>query len=325
MLWGNSPQISSKLTVNYNWFPSNKIIVTGATGWVGRSFLDALQQIIPSSRFNSQVLAIGSKPATLKSTAYPQEEEIQIPVFPLGQLPSLVANKSILLIHSAFLTKDRLSVYGYNDFVRINQSITSTVCDAILRASSARVVEISSGAALASLESKEDSLESTKDPYGFLKLQEESLISALAETQVFRIFALSGRFIRDPKAFALGDFLLNALMGRVIRIQSISPVIRGYVNASDVAKCSLSWLFSGDAGASPCAAINEVASLSSLAGEISKMYGLPPAIIPDFHGSPSSYSHSPLGFIVMCLNYGLTPMPLRAQILDTADGMRRLM
>lgn len=311
--------------MNYNLFPSNKIIVTGATGWVGRSFLDALQQIIPSAHFNSQVLAIGSKQSTLKSTAYPQEEEIQVPVFSLNQLPGLVADKPIWLIHSAFLTKDRLSAYGKNDFVRINQSITSIVCDAISRASSARVVEISSGAALASLERKEDSLESAKDPYGFLKLQEESLISALAETQVFRIFALSGRFIRNPKAFALGDFLLNALMRRDIRIQSSSPVIRGYVNASDVARCALSWLFSGDAAASPCAAVNEIVSLSSLAVDISKLYALPPAIIPELRGSPSSYSYSPLVFITMCLNYAFSPMPLREQIFDTADGIKKLM
>jgi len=309
----------------YSHFLSNTtIIISGATGWVGRSFLHTLQQIIPSTNFNSQILAFGSKSSTLHSTAYPQEQEIEIPIFPLEQLPSLIADKPIFLIHSAFLTKDRLSVYGRRDFVRINQSITDIICDAISRASSARVVEISSGAALASLERGDDSLESSKDPYGFLKLQEESLISALAETQVFRIYALSGRFIRDPKAFALGDFLLNALMGRVIRIQAKSPVVRGYVNASDVAKCALSWLFSGEPAVSPCAAINEIVTLSSLAQQITRMYNLPPVISPDLDGTPSSYSHSPLDFISMCLKYTFSPMLLQEQIFDTADGMRRL-
>jgi len=307
-----------------NWLTDNKIIITGATGWVGRSFLDTLQQSIPASRFNSQVLAIGTKPGTLQSTAYPQELEIQIPVFSLEELPDLVADKPIFLVHAAFLTKDRLSAYGYREFARINQSITRIVCDAISRASSARVVEISSGAALVSHERKEDSLESAKDPYGFLKLQEESLVSALAETQVFRIFALSGRFIGNPKAFALGDFLLNALKGTVIKIQAKSPVVRGYVNASDVAKCALGWLFSSDAAFPPCAAVKEIVSLSSLARRISHMYSLPPPQIPDLDGIPSSYSYSPLGFIEMCLNYDFSPMLLDEQILDTADGISRL-
>jgi len=308
-----------------NWLTDNKIIITGATGWLGRSFLDALQQNVPASRFNSQVLAIGSKPGTLQSTAYPQELEIQIPVFSLEELPDLVADKPIFLVHAAFLTKDRLSAYGYREFTRINQSITRIVCDAISRASSARVVQISSGAALVSLERKEDSLESAKDPYGFLKLQEESLVSALAETQVLRIFALSGRFIGNPQAYALGDFLLNALKGSVIKIQAKTPVVRGYVNASDVAKCALGWLFSGDPFFPPCAAVNEIVSLSSLARRISHMYNLPPAKIPDLDGIPSSYSHSPLGFIEMCLKYAVSPKSLNEQILDTADGIRRLL
>jgi len=299
------------------------IVVTGATGWVGRSFLDSLQQSISSSQFNSRVLAFASKPSTIYSSAYPQEQEIEIPVFPLGQLPGLVAGKPILLVHSAFLTKDRLLAYGFRDFVRINQAITSIVCETISRASSARVVEISSGAALVSLERKEDSLASAKDPYGFLKLQEESLVSALAETQVFRIFALSGRFIGNPQAFALGDFLLNALRGSVIKIQAKTPVVRGYVNASDVAKCALGWLFSGDPVFPPCAAVNEIVSLSSLARRISHMYNLPPAKIPDLDGIPSSYSHSPLGFIAMCLKYAVSPMSLNEQIFDTAGGIRR--
>lgn len=297
------------------------IVVTGATGWVGRSFLDSLQQRISSSQFNSRVLAFGSKPSTIYSSAYPQEQEIEIPVFPLDHLPGLVAGKSIFLVHSAFVTKDRFLAYGLRDFVRINQAITGIVCEAISRASSARVVEISSGAALVSLQRNEDSLASAKDPYGFLKLQEESLVSSLAETQVFRIFALSGRFIRNPQAFALGDFLLNALMGSVIKIQAKSPVVRGYVNASDVARCALGWLFSGDAVFPPCAAVNEIVSLSSLARQISHMYDLPPAKIPDFDGSPFSYSHSPLDFTAMCLNYDFSPMPLHEQIIDTADGI----
>jgi len=301
------------------------IVVTGATGWIGRSFLDSLQQIILPSQFNSRVLAFGSKPSTIQSSAYPEEQEIEIPVFPLDQLPSLVAGKPIFLVHSAFLIKHRLSAYGMRDFVRINESIINIVCEAISRASSARVVEISSGAALASLERREDSLESAKDAYGFLKLQEESLVSVLAETQVFRIYALSGRFIRNPKAFALGDFLLAALMGNVIKIHASSPVVRGYVNASDVAKCALCWLFSGDAAFPPCAAVNEIVSLYSLAGRISHMYNLPPAMIPNLDGVPSSYSHSPLGFIAMCLKYAFSPMPLHEQIFDTADGVKRLL
>ena len=297
------------------------IAVTGATGWVGRTFLDSLQKSIPASLFNSKVLAFGSKAACIQSSAYPKGEEIYIPVLPLDRLPDLVANKSIYLIHSAFLTKDRLSAYGYNNFVSINQSITRSVCEAISRSSSARVVEISSGAALAAYERDEQSLDSSQDPYGYLKLQEESSISQLAETQVFRIFALSGRFIRDPKAFALGDFLLSALRGKPIEIKARSPVIRGYVNASDVAACALSWISSNEPPVFPIAAINEITCLTSLARQISLIYGISSPICPILQGSSSAYSYSPARFTAMCRAYAISPMILYSQILDTATGL----
>ncbi len=297
------------------------IAVTGATGWVGRTFLDSLQRIIPSSVFNSKVLVFGSKASYLRSSAYSKAAEIDIPVLPLDRLPDLVANKPIHLIHSAFLTKDRFSAYGYDDFVAINQSITSIVCEAILRASFARVVEISSGAALAAFERGERSLDTSQDLYGFLKLQEELRISQLAETQVFRIFALSGRFIRDPKAFALGDFLLRALRGKPIEIKACSPVIRGYVNASDIAACALSWIFSNDPSASPFAAVTEITSLTSLARQISLMYGLGSPICQILVDRPSAYAYSPARFTAMMRAYALTPKTLYYQILDTAASL----
>lgn len=301
---------------------SAQIVVTGATGWVGRSFLDMLRQVIPASHFNTQVLAIGSKPSTLHLRAFSKEQELRIPVFSLAQLPSLVADKPIFLVHTAFLTKDRLSVYGYNDFVRINQSITSIICDALSRATSARVVEISSGAALSSLERKEDSLEFATDPYGFLKLQEESFISALADTQVFRIFALSGRFIRDPASFALGDFLQSAQQKKQIHLNSRHPVIRGYVNASDLACCALRWLFSGDSPSAPISAVSDVIALKCLAELISKIYRLDtPVFSETAEGKPDSYCSSPILFTSLCRSFGFQPMTITEQIFDTSLGL----
>ena len=44
-----------KQTVN------DKIYVTGATGWVGKTFMHELQSIIPAGEFNQKVIAFGSK------------------------------------------------------------------------------------------------------------------------------------------------------------------------------------------------------------------------------------------------------------------------
>ena len=38
--------------------PKNSFILTGATGWVGRNFLNELQKIIPINIFNEKVFAL---------------------------------------------------------------------------------------------------------------------------------------------------------------------------------------------------------------------------------------------------------------------------
>ena len=46
------------------------IVVTGATGWVGRNILEVLQKEIPHDKFNSNVVALASKEQILFSTGY---------------------------------------------------------------------------------------------------------------------------------------------------------------------------------------------------------------------------------------------------------------
>ena len=169
-----------------------------------------------------------------------------------------------------------MSSYGQNAFISINRYITHTVYESILASASSRVVCISSGAVMNSFNFSSDSDALTSDPYSFLKYSEENALLSVADTQVFRIFALSGRFIRDPHIFALGDFLIQALIHRKVVVNSPFPVIRSYVHASDLAKCALSWLFSTEKSVDPINASSHITSLASLADLITKLFRLPP-------------------------------------------------
>ena len=301
---------------------NRKILVTGATGWVGRSFLHELQSVIPSDDFNSTVSAFASRASSIVSTNYPQDKQIVIPIHPLSSITSHSCCQSILLFHSAFLTKDQLSRYGLNAFIQINQNITTTVSKCIQVSGKSRVVCISSGAA-SNLE-KEAQVSSVimRDPYGYLKLSEEMQLASLADTQVFRIYALTGRFIRDPQAFAIGDFLLHALKKQPIVINSTFPVIRSYVSASDIAKCALSWLFNSDAPQAPIGASSCITTLVTLADLVTKIFCLPPPLCNPFSHAPNSYSCSPILFTQLLSRYGIKPLPLADQVLDTANGLR---
>ena len=96
-------------------------------------------------------------------------------------------------------------------FIETNKQITSAVSEFLKKSKNSRVVNISSGAATAIEEKKRSAFRNESDSYGVLKLDEEYTLTALSTTQVFRIYALTGRFIRDPQIFAIGDLLLKAI------------------------------------------------------------------------------------------------------------------
>ena len=302
--------------------PDRKMLVTGATGWVGRSFLHELQSIIPSDKFNSTVSAFASRSTSLTSTNYKHEDEISIPIYPLSSIIEHSCKQHILLFHSAFLTKDRISSYGLEAFIETNQRITEIVSSCVQASASSRVVCISSGAASNADKEQQSSNAMARDPYGYLKLSEEIKFSTISDTQVFRIYALTGRFIRDPQMFAIGDFLLKALNKEPIQINSSFPVVRSYVSAAHVAKCALSWLKSLDKPQAPIGASSHISTLTSLAALVSKLYCLPPLIANPLNDSPNSYCCSPIPFDQLSSRYGIKPLSLAEQVLDTARGIK---
>ena len=160
----------------------DKIYVTGATGWVGKTFLHELQSIVPADQFNKKVTAFGSKRRELKSTNYRKENDIVIPIHPLTELEEHSAEKNILIFHSAFLTKDRISKYGISEYTRINKFITETVSEFIKRGNISRVVGISSGAAsIVENSRRKENMNDELDHYGWLKLSEERNKNATIE------------------------------------------------------------------------------------------------------------------------------------------------
>ena len=299
------------------------VVVTGASGWVGRSALHELQRMLPVEEFQHSVVACASKPGIIASTGYSHKHQTSVKLHPLGALPEIVRGKKILLIHTAFLTRDRLAYLGFDSYVATNRWITQTVANALIQASESRVIEISSGAAAEASNQQELQVEQVHDPYGFLKLQEELCLASVAPTQVFRIYALTGRFMRDPSLFALGDFLKCALQGLPIRIRSTSPVVRGYGHAADIARAALLWLTSSNDVGIPIATCSVEISLLELADLTASLFNLPPTeakINPEL--TPDVYSAKADSFTKLLAGLGLSALDLTSQIIDTSHGLK---
>lgn len=295
------------------------LVITGATGWVGRTALQELYHLFPAPFVAERVKLFASRAGSLSIAG------LSHPVYPLQALPELAASEPLTaLFHAAFLTRDRLDSVGFDRYVSTNRWITAQVVEALSYAPSARAVVISSGAASAVAESDlVDHEQLIQDPYGVLKREEETRISGSVSSLVLRIYALSGRFIRDAHRFALGDFLLAALCRQSISVRASMPVLRGYGHAGDIAALAWRWLFAGSpTPADPLPAVSVITDLLSLAQRISTLYELPPVravINPQL--APHRYVADPAPFLAALAVHGLVPMSLDQQIRDTAAGL----
>ena len=253
-------------------------IITGATGWVGKNFLHELQKRIKPKEFNDKVFAFGSKTGYVKSTAYIQSEEIDIPIYPLSSINNMFRNEPNLnVIHTAFLRKEKIKSFGLNQYIEINKYITSQVSNLLDTSSDSKVLDISSGAAYIFKNKKSKNQKIENDPYGYLKLEEENILGSVSKCLVMRIYALSGKFITTPNLFALGDFILSALSNKRIVLHSKKNIIRSYGYAGEIAALGLKFVYLDKFKEKKlilnCA--NYTTTLLELANKISKIYKLP--------------------------------------------------
>jgi nucleoside-diphosphate-sugar epimerase len=304
------------------------LVVTGATGWFGRTALHELQQLLGPDAFLRRVRPFASRSRTIASTGFADGVERPIPVAPLAELPELAAREPIeALLHTAFLTREYVERVGVEAYISVNRGITDLVCRSLKASPSARAVLISSGAAAAldGVACLEEHLQA--DPYGVLKSEEERRLSEITDTLVLRAYAVSGRFMRDPEQFALGDFLLRALAGLPIVIKAPMPVIRGYGHAGDMVNLAFRWIWSEQLPpAHPIAAVSQEVELLELATLISSLYDLPPpSRVIDSSLSANRYSADPLLYINTLNSLGIDPRSLGEQVFDTASGLKTLL
>ena len=156
-------------------------------------------------------------------------------------------------------------------------------------------------------------------------MAEERQLSEVSEAQIIRIYALTGRFIRDPEIFAIGDLLLKAIKKQTVKVNSPFPVIRSYVSATDVTKYGIKWLSNLEKPRLPIEASTHITTLENLALEITREYGLPSPIIEKYTQRANSYSCSPVLFQSLLKTYNISPMNFKDQIRDTAKGIIQIL
>lgn len=305
----------------------SRIVLTGASGWVGKAILHQLQAYLTPAQFLERVIPFSSSQKKLQSTGYPGK-----PYFfythPLAEACRIIpSSKTFTLIHSAFLTKDRISDYGEEKFLSINQKITQQALSIAKKKNIEKIVLISSGAAAKyeDIIPSQSSMDGISDIYAFLKRSEEIYFHDLSrKCNVFRIFALSGPFSRSPHSFAMLSFLNSAMKGERIYIKSNKKVIRGYLSSSQLALAVLNIIRNNYDLPNIIDAITDDTDLLTMATFISKLFELDkpvayinPALEGDIYTADSTL------FRALLEQYSICPMSIKEQLCETIDWLKK--
>ena len=297
-----------------------RVLVTGASGWVGRAALEMLAHTLgPDWRDRVEAFGSGARALSLR-------DGIEIRQRPLSALGSLPAQPSLLL-HLAYLTREKVAGMAPEAYVDANRGITRMALQAGARVGVERALVTSSGAVHAS-----SNAPASTDPallYGRLKLEDEVAFASFSQAApgrralVLRLFNLSGPYINKP--YALSSFIEQARAGHV-RVQARSAVTRSYTSVANLLAVGLGHLVSGQAEPFLCVETAgqcevEMAALAEAVRAVVNPAATIDRAAPD--GSPPDrYVGQAQAYRALMQRYGITEDSLPSQISETADYMR---
>lgn len=301
---------------------ARRIVVTGASGWVGLATLECLLDALGSEAFARQVVCFGSVARTLALRGGKIVEQR-----PLAEIASLPAQPSWLL-HFAFLTKDRAIDMDEAAYRAANDAISHRVLGALDAIGVDGVFLASSGAAY-----RADDAAAAPEMrlYGAMKREDEDRFAAWAERSaktlvIARIFNVTGPYINKHQAYAFASFLLDALAGRTIEVRAPRAVVRAYVPIREIIALGLSLLASAqpgmvirfDSGGTPMELAEVAQAIAAAlpgAGVHRAAIGIAQADI--YHGDVDAYAN-------LLSAHGIPSTPISEQILDTMTYLKTL-
>ncbi len=303
-----------------------RILVTGAGGWIGSASLEILADALGPADFRRRVRAFASRGRRLDLRG-----GVSVELADLEDLARVEAGPSILL-HYAFLTREKASAMGVEAYRAANARITDRVAEAVARLRPQGMFLASSGAVYGPGRAFDEDL--AGNPYGVLKRRDELLFAdacraAGTRLAVARIFNLSGPYINKLDSYALASFLIDALAGRPIAIRAAQRVERSYVHVGDVVGLALAVLLDPtneavafDTAGERVVEVGELAAMvRDLVGRPDLDIGRPPV---DASRPADRYVGDRAAMTALARRHGLARLDLAEQVRQTAEYLREI-
>jgi nucleoside-diphosphate-sugar epimerase len=288
---------------------NDRVLVTGASGWLGRTALDLLAPLgLPTLAVASRARIIRVGDCKIECRVWEDRE--------------VAAFAPTVVLDCAFLTRDRVADLPLEEYVAANRTLTERLVYATQLAGVRLALTISSGAAVYPHDALNDPIED--NPYGYLKREaEQRLAQAAAESTavpvVARAWSISGAHLQKPQGYALGSMIRDADAG-AIRIMARHPVFRRYVLAEELLALGIA---EGSVGPATIDSGGELVEMAELAARIAAVVNPDAVITRDDVDprDPDRYHSDGQDWQQRCRSWDFASMPLGRQIEITARGV----
>ena len=219
-----------------------KLAITGASGWLGRNFLEEyLKNSSSESRILVKFFASSDREIKLKHEKYS---------FSKLNLSNLIDFEPSHIIHLAFNIKE--TVKDTEHLSESNNEIIETITQYLDISKVKKIIFTGSGAEYNSYDSDKNTR------YAEMKLKESQEISQVCakkgiDYHKLIIWSCSGKHSRDVKSYFFLDFVDKALKNLPIEIKSSHRVYRSFTSAGDIASLGLRLLNVGGPKLITCA------------------------------------------------------------------------
>jgi nucleoside-diphosphate-sugar epimerase len=298
----------------------DRVVVTGASGWMGRSIIEELLTADPTLK-DGRLLALGSHP---RPVTLLDERVIEIRDWDLTEVTDW---SPTVAIHLACLTIDRLTGLADDtaraEYIATNERLAQMGRDLIGVQALRSFLFASSGAATTA----EAGPASSAHPYAVAKMREEQTYRAAGLERGLpvlgaRLWSVSGPHCQRPRSYAFSDMIVQSLSTGRITIHATGAVTRRYVDAGEFLAACLAVNLGGRSGiidsAGPLVELRELGAkmCEVLGGEVA-------STVPDPDAPVNSYVADPAGMAELAESLNIAFTDLHGQIRRTAAGFAK--
>ncbi len=282
---------------------NDRVLVLGASGWFGKTAV----QIAKEHR--ALVMARTSKGNEILDFESRESRS--------GHFQECIDFQPTVVIDCAFVTRHKISAYGTDQYLRINDGLMDQALQLQSQTFVRRFIGVSSGAAVPYL--LNNKLDQKLDLYGFQKAKYERQLGIPGDASkqnvvLLRPFSMSGKHCQTPTIYALYDLLEQSKSSRIV-INSKELVYRRYTDVEDFLRVALTV----PTGSEVVESGGELIEIAELAKLIVEEQGSEARIERSFFPKGADRYHSDnLSWERATKSIGFAPKNLREQIRNSA-------